>query len=327
MAKTYADVNVLRSPTFWNYDLVKIQWGGQDQYDVVRKVGRGKYSDVFEAINCLNNKRCIVKVLKPVKPRKIRREISILQTLCGGRNIVKLLDLCLDPDSKVPSLVFEYVNNADYRSFFSSWGIDNVRQYIYEVLEALDYAHANGIMHRDIKPQNIMYDPSRKKLRVIDWGLAEYYHPHKEYNVRVASRYYKGPELLIDLQDYDYSLDIWSLGCVLAGIIFMKEPMFKGRDNEDQLVQIARVLGSEDLFQYMRRYGILLDDEFMLALENHPKRPWSSFINSANAHLATTDAVDLLSHMLRYDHQTRYTAREAMRHPFFNSIRQARNEI
>ncbi len=72
-------------------------------------------------------------------------------------------------------------------------------------------------------------------------AAAEFYHPGREYNVRVASRYFKGPELLVDLQDYDYSLDLWSLGCMVAGIIFRKEPFFHGHDNYDQLVKIAKV--------------------------------------------------------------------------------------
>ena len=57
------------------------------------------------------------------------------------------------------------------------------------------------------------------QLRLIDWGLAEFYHPGQEYNVRVASRYFKGPELLVDLQEYDYSLDMWSFGCMLASMV------------------------------------------------------------------------------------------------------------
>lgn len=71
-----------------------------------------------------------------------------------------------------------------------------------------------GVMHRDVKPHNVMIDHNKRELRLIDWGLAEMYHPGKEYNVRVASRYFKGPELLVDLQDYDYALDMWSLGYV-----------------------------------------------------------------------------------------------------------------
>ena len=57
------------------------------------------------------------------------------------------------------------------------------------------------------------------QLRLIDWGLAEFYHPKTEYNVRVASRYFKGPELLVDFQEYDYSLDMWSYGCMFASMV------------------------------------------------------------------------------------------------------------
>ena len=76
-----------------------------------------------------------------------------------------------------------------------------------------------GITHRDVKPHNVMIDHEQKKLRLIDWGLAEFYHPNQEYNVRVASRYFKGPELLVDYQEYDYSLDLWSFGCMFASMV------------------------------------------------------------------------------------------------------------
>ncbi len=74
-------------------------------------------------------------------------------------------------------------------------------------------------MHRDIKPQNVLYDKETEEVFVADWGLADFYLPSREYNVRVASRYYKGPELLLNNKLYGYSLDIWSLGCVLAGLV------------------------------------------------------------------------------------------------------------
>ena len=76
-----------------------------------------------------------------------------------------------------------------------------------------------GITHRDVKPHNVMIDHEQKKLRLIDWGLAEFYHPTQEYNCRVASRYFKGPELLVEFQSYDYSLDLWSFGCMFASMV------------------------------------------------------------------------------------------------------------
>ena len=69
----------------------------QDNYEIVRKIGRGKYSEVFEGVNIMNNEKCVIKVLKPVKKKKIKREIKILQNLAGGPNIISLLDVVRDP--------------------------------------------------------------------------------------------------------------------------------------------------------------------------------------------------------------------------------------
>jgi casein kinase II subunit alpha len=106
-------------------------------------------------------------------------------------------------------------------------------------------------MHRDVKPHNVMIDHEKKQvpvqagdngrtlwrstnfqLRLIDWGLAEFYHPGTEYNVRVASRYFKGPELLVDFQEYDYSLDMWSLGCMFASMVSSYGRGFRADRNE-----------------------------------------------------------------------------------------------
>ncbi|KAG1366866.1 casein kinase II subunit alpha-2 [Cocos nucifera] len=309
-ARVYADVNVHRPKDYWDYESLTVQWGDQDDYEVVRKVGRGKYSEVFEGINVSNNERCIIKILKPVKKKKIKREIKILQNLCGGPNIVKLLDIVRDQHSKTPSLIFEYVNSTDFKILYPTLTDYDIRYYIYELLKALDYCHSQGIMHRDVKPHNVMIDHELRKLRLIDWGLAEFYHAGKEYNVRVASRYFKGPELLVDLQDYDYSLDMWSLGCMFAGMIFRKEPFFYGHDNHDQLVKIAKY-GN---FPIQVTYG-----------SRHSRKPWSKFINADNQHLVSPEAIDFLDKLLCYDHQDRLTAREAMGHPYFLQVRAVEN--
>ncbi|KAL8211070.1 hypothetical protein R6Q57_005507 [Mikania cordata] len=322
-ARVYADVNVIRPKEYWDYESLTVQWGEQDDYEVVRKVGRGKYSEVFEGFHCANDEKCIIKILKPVKKKKIKREIKILQNLYGAPNIVKLLDIVRDHQSKTPSLIFEYVNNTDYKVLYPTLSDFDIRYYIYELLKALDYCHSQGIMHRDVKPHNVMIDHEKRKLRLIDWGLAEFYHPGKEYNVRVASRYFKGPELLVDLQDYDYSLDLWSLGCMFAGMIFRKETFFYGHDNYDQLVKIAKVLGTDELNTYLQRYHLELDPHLIALVGRHSRKPWTKFINSDNQHLAVPEAIDFLDKLLCYDHQERPTAKEAMAHPYFYPTRNA----
>ena len=281
-ARVYTDVNVNRPREYWDYEALTVNWGEQDDYEVVRKVGRGKYSEVFEGMHGANDKKCVIKILKPVKKKKIKREIKILQNLTGGPNIIKLLDIVREPQSKTPSLIFEYVNNTDFKVLYPVLTDYDVRYYILELLKALDFCHSQGIMHRDVKPHNVMIDHEKRQLRLIDWGLAEFYHPAKEYNVRVASRYFKGPELLVDLQDYDYALDMWSLGC---------------------------------------KYRIELDPHLESLVGRHSRKPWSKFVNADNQHLVSSEAIDFLDKLLRYDHQERLTSREAQDEPYFAPVK------
>ncbi len=111
----------------------------QEDYEVLRKVGRGKYSEVFEGINTVTSEKCIIKILKPVKKKKIRREIKILQNLCGGPNIIKLMDVVRDSHSKTPSLIFEYVNNTDFKVLYPTLSDYDVRYYIYELLKVMTF--------------------------------------------------------------------------------------------------------------------------------------------------------------------------------------------
>jgi casein kinase II subunit alpha len=327
VSRVYADVNTAQTAEYSDYESLAIAWGEQDNYEVVRKVGRGKYSEVFEGRAVGSAAKCVIKILKPVKKKKIKREIKILQTLAGGPNIITLLDVVREPASKTPSLVFEHVNATDFKVLYPTLSDGDVRFYIRQLLLALDFCHSRGVMHRDVKPHNVMIDHGARQLRLIDWGLAEFYHPGKEYNVRVASRYFKGPELLVDLQDYDYSLDLWSLGCMFAGIIFKREPFFNGADNYDQLVKIAKVLGTDDLFAYLHKYGITLDPQLAAKVGTHSRKSWSRFVGDDNRHLAQADALDFLGGLLRYDHQERMTAQEALAHKYLEPVSRDTGEM
>ena len=172
-----------------------------------------------------------------------------------------------------------------------------------------------------------MIDHEQRQLRIIDWGLAEYYIPDKEYNVRVASRYYKGPELLVDDQLYNYSLDMWSLGCTMANMMFQRDPMFKGNDNDDQLVKIAEICGIDDLMEYLRTYKLKVNRYQEKHLRNWEKIPWKEFITKKNEHLVNEEALDFLDKWLVYDREQRILPQEAVEHPYFAPVLEYKKKV
>ena len=288
---------------------------------MVKKLGRGKYSEVFQGHDMKNDTKVVCKVLKPVKRRKMKREILILENIRGGPNCINFIEAVKDPFSKVPALIFEFVNSTDHKFLYPTFTDSDVRYYIFELLKALDYCHSLGIMHRDVKPHNVVIDHQKKTLRLIDWGLAEFYHPLEAYNVRVSSRHFKGPELLVDFQYYDYSLDMWSLGCMFAGIIFRKEPFFNGFDNNNQLAKIVKVLGTDDLFSWLEGLEVSLDDRLSCQIGRHSKKRWDRFRSTENTHLVNDQALNLLDGLLRFNHMNRFTAKEAMAVNYFDPVR------
>ncbi len=107
------------------------------------------------------------------------------------------------------------------------------------------------------------------------------------------------------------------------GMIFRKEPFFHGRDNYDQLVKIAKVLGTQKLYDNLEKYNLELSPHYegILSRNRYPVKPWNHFVTKDNQHLAHEQAIDFLDKLLRYDHQERLTAQEAMQHPYFAPVR------
>ena len=97
VSREYTHINSQEPVEYSDYDNATLVWGESEPYEIVRKLGRGKYSEVFEGIDTRTNSKCVIKVLKPIKPKKINREVKILQNLSGGRNIINLLEIVKDP--------------------------------------------------------------------------------------------------------------------------------------------------------------------------------------------------------------------------------------
>eukprot|EP00124_Ichthyophonus_hoferi_P004888 Ihof_evm1s603 gene=Ihof_evmTU1s603 len=289
VSRVYANVNSDKPSLYSDYQAMELSWGRADSYEVYRKLGRGKFSEVFMGRNVHNNRTCVMKILKPIRKQRLQREISVLKNLYSGPNIVRLVDAVRDPQTMVVGLIYEHGGDTDLREVLSIISDYDKKYYMYQLLV----------------------------LTLVDWGLAEYYHPNKEYHTSVASRYYKSPELLVDFYQYDYSMDMWSYGCVLAAVTLQKDPFFVGDDNEHQMKQIVDVLGWAKFKAYMDKYQIEIAESFKNRLVGLLGRPWISYLHTTNSNTATSEAIHLLRKVLVYDHQTRLSAREAMAHSYF----------
>ncbi|KAI9209479.1 casein kinase II [Polychytrium aggregatum] len=315
-----------RSVTDWERS--QVAWVPSHRFSLGMEIGSGKFCNVYKAIDLEDPDREVaIKVFKAGKDVKVKREIFILRHLKGGPNIIDYIGAFQMPPGNESCLVFETLNETNWTEFARSLKDGEIQHYMYQLLLSLDYVHSRGVMHRDIKPQNLLLERQSRTLRLIDFGVSDFYLPGQKYSVHVGSRYLKGPELLLGFRRYDYSLDMWAYGLTLAALVFGKHFMFVGSDDPDQLRVLHEFLGTADLKAYVKRYEMEshLNPEAYDMIVNcpvtYPKRPWSSFINETNEQWATDLALDLIDRLVRYDHAERLTAQEAMVHPFFNGYR------
>ena len=324
-----------KDPSYYDYEQSNLTFPSSltldpDDYRLTRRIGSGKFSDVFEAIGSDGN-YVVIKCLKPVSERKIRREVLVLQRCRHVANLARLVGIVIHKETKnhqhmMPSLVLqhagrdsEWLCHGEKATPLSDY---EIRYYLAHLLVALDGLHSVGILHRDVKPRNVLINrqPSAPQpLMLIDLGLADFFLPATPYNVRVASRNYKSPELLTGLEYYDYSIDLWGVGCILAGLLLHREPFFRGRNNPDQLMKIVQVLGINDLWAFLHKYNVPLSAELQEELQkydNDNTRERQPFVG------ASADGLDLLNHLLVYDPDERYTAQQALQHSYFDLVRE-----
>ncbi|KNC81062.1 CMGC/CK2 protein kinase [Sphaeroforma arctica JP610] len=309
-----------------------ICYGRISDYVVTGKVGQGKYSQVFSArskVRPSTDNDCVVKILKPAIQKKILREISILKDVRMGPSTVKLLDVLRDPISLCTALVFERSPNVKYKVLYIQMEENDIVDYLKQVLSALVHCHAQGIFHRDVKPSNIMCGAPSGPVRLIDWGLADYYTPGGRYTSKVGTMQYKPPELLMGYEYYDKQIDMWSFGCVFGSLLFSKRPFFCGaKTNIQQLATTVQLLGYADCAAYLEQLVVTMAkknnrETFNWRDELSAYRDVSvpgleSLENPENSHKVSNSAVSLLRWCLQYNPKDRPTPSEALAHPYLN---------
>lgn len=264
-------------------------------------------------------------------------------------SVVHLYDVIRDDLTGIISIVTDYVEANPPKHLYPTLSLDDIRYYMYRLLTALDICHSRGVMHRDIKPGNVLISKSfdnddndknhnnayqigqnqsndhiKRSLTIIDWGLAELYYPMKRYPTRVATMRYKAPELLLGYPFYDYGVDIWGAGCMMLEMLF-EFGFIKGLTNPQVLFSIAKIWGKSKIQNYASRYKLENSETYLAYQEMLSKTNKCSDFDSWAESVALrmrpsvrdSDALDLLKKLLEVDHGERITARDALRHRFF----------
>ncbi|KAL7977911.1 hypothetical protein Chor_010863 [Crotalus horridus] len=215
------------------------------KYEKLEKIGEGTYGTVFKAKNRETHE---IVALKRVRlddddegvPSSALREICLLKEL-KHKNIVRLHDV-LHSDKKL-TLVFEFCDQ-DLKKYFDSCNGDLdaeiVKSFMYQLLKGLGFCHSRNVLHRDLKPQNLLINRNGE-LKLADFGLARAFGiPVRCYSAEVVTLWYRPPDVLFGAKLYSTSIDMWSAGCIFAELANAGRPLFPGNDVDDQLKRIFR---------------------------------------------------------------------------------------
>jgi casein kinase II subunit alpha len=277
-------------------------------------IGSGGFSAVF--LGQGPSGQVAIKTYRPVSIDFLKRELFFLRAIASCPNVIHYIDLVRDPESSAISLITEYVPSSNPRSFYQTLTLRDVRHYMRLLFATLDSVHSRGVMHRDVKPQNILIDSERRTLRLIDWGLAELYYPGQQYASGVGTARYRAPELMLDYRHYDYAVDIWSAGVTLGEMI-VKYPLFDADAASDILREVSELISSSAFLEFAEKCGIEVGDYFLDSLSTHPFDGWSTLKTKLKPGMKDDAAFDLLRKLLSADPGERPSAREALDHPFF----------
>ncbi|TRZ02982.1 hypothetical protein DNTS_004985 [Danionella cerebrum] len=236
-------------PTFYRQELNKTIWEVPERYQSLSPVGSGAYGSVCSSLDSKTGLRVAVKKLsRPfqsiIHAKRTYRELRLLKHM-KHENVIGLLDV-FSPATTIEEFndvyLVTHLMGADLNNIVKCQKLtdDHVQFLIYQILRGLKYIHSADIIHRDLKPSNLAVNEDCE-LKILDFGLARL--TDDEMTGYVATRWYRAPEIMLNWMHYNMTVDIWSVGCIMAELLTGRT-LFPGTDHINQLQQIMRLTGT-----------------------------------------------------------------------------------
>ncbi|XP_061577391.1 mitogen-activated protein kinase 12 [Cololabis saira] len=312
-------------PGYYRQEVNKTSWEVPDRYRDLRQVGTGAYGTVCSALDSRTGvKAAIKKLYRPFQSeifaKRAYRELKLLKHM-KHENVIGLLDvftadLSLDRFHDFYLVMPFMGTDLGKLMKLQKLSEEKIQYLTYQMLKGLKYIHSAGIIHRDLKPGNLAIDQNCE-LKILDFGLAR--QADSEMTGYVVTRWYRAPEVILSWMHYTQTVDIWSVGCIMAEMIQAK-PLFKGSDHLDQLNEILKLTGtpSQELLSKLQSEDA---KSYIKSLPKVEKKDLRKMFSSANSH-----AVSVLERMLLLDPEERVTAAEALMLPYFAEFREPDEE-
>ncbi|KAK9463955.1 kinase-like domain-containing protein [Lipomyces oligophaga] len=291
------------------------------QYQQLEKLGEGTYATVYKGRNRTTGELVALKEItldsEEGTPSTAIREISLMKEL-KHENVMSLYDV-IHTENKL-NLVFEYMDRdlkkyMDLRGDHGALDYATIKSFMYQLLNGIAFCHDNRVLHRDLKPQNLLIN-SKGQLKLGDFGLARAFGiPVNTFSNEVVTLWYRAPDVLLGSRTYSTSIDMWSAGCIMAEM-YTGRPLFPGTTNEDQLQKIFRLMGTptertwpniSQLPNYRSNFPVYAPQDLHAILPQID-------------HLG----LELLCLMLQLRPENRISARDALKHPWFADYLNAR---